>query len=482
MSIPLIGKRALFAFLLVGLSCEQAPVQSPQKSNTLIQEPKVEVDLDQIKSKGHLNALVDNNSMSYFYYKGGPVGFEYELLSRFCKHLGVDLKITVITSIEDAINMLNSGAGDIIAFPLTVTSERTRIVNFAETLFTTNQVLVQRKPDNWQENPFFAEKSLIRDPSELIGQPVYVKYGSSFKDRLEHLSEEIGGEINIIEDSASSETESLIKQVAEGQIDYTVTDQTIAMVNAAYYPNLDVNTPVSLLQRIAWAVRKNSPELLDAINGWLSIVKRDGTFKVIYDRYFNSPRTSVKRKESDFSSLGGNKISIYDDLIKEKADELGWDWRLLASMIYQESTFIPNAESWAGARGLMQLMPSTGKYYGAKDLLDPSQNILAGVNFLKFLDRQWSKTISDPEERIKFMLASYNVGFSHVIDARNLTRKYTGDPTRWEGEVEKYLLLKSDPKFYRDPIVKAGYCRCEEPIKYVKEILERYEEYKRYIN
>ncbi|HEY5692064.1 MAG TPA: lytic transglycosylase F, partial [Cyclobacteriaceae bacterium] len=100
---------------------------------------------------------------------------------------------------------------------------------------------------------------------------------------------------------------------------------------------------------------------------------------------------------------------------------------------------------------------------------------------LKFLDRQWAKTIRDKDERIKFMLASYNVGLSHVLDARNLARKYRGDPTKWD-EVEDYLSKKSDPKYYRDSVVKAGYCRCEEPINYVKEVLGRYDEYKRYIN
>ena len=444
-------------------------------------EAKVNRDLDAIKKRGYIIALVDNNSMSYFYYKGGPMGYEYELLSRLASHLEVDLRIKVITSIEDAMNMLNNGSGDIIAFPLTVTTERKKIVEFTDTHFNTSQVLVQRKPDNWRDNPHLAEKKMVRNPADLIGEKVYVKFGSSFKDRLENLSQEIGGQIIIEEDSASAETESLIKKVAEGEIKFTVTDQTIALVNAAYYPNLDVNTMMSLPQRIAWAVRKNAPELLSVINTWFKQIKKSGTFNVIYNRYFNSPRTSVIRRTSDFSSLGGNKISVYDDIIKEKAKELDWDWRLLASMIYQESNFIPTAESWAGAKGLMQLIPSTGKYYGANNLFDPTQNINAGVNFLKFLDRQWGKTIKDKEERIKFMLASYNVGLSHVLDARNLTRKYNGNPIQWN-EVEDFLSKKSDPKYYRDPVVKAGYCRCEEPIKYVKEVLERFEEYQQYIN
>lgn len=463
-------------FLII-ISCHQPAIKEEQAPG-----PEVYLDLKRIKKRGYLNALVDNNSISYFYYKGGAMGYEYELLQRLARHLELELRIKVITSIEDAIDMLNKGQGDIIAFPLTVTTERKKVVEFTNTHFNTSQVLVQRKPDNWADNPHLAEKKMIRNPADLIGKKVYVKYESAFKDRLENLSQELGGEIIIVEDSATAETESLIKKVAEGEIDFTVTDQMIAMVNAAYYPNIDISTMVSLPQRIAWALRKNSPELLETTNNWLDEVKRDGTFNVIYNRYFNSPRTSAIRKKSDYSSLGGNKISIYDDLIRKKAIELGWDWRLLASMIYQESTFSPKAESWAGAQGLMQLIPSTGKHYGAKDLFDPAQNISAGVNFLKFLDRQWSKTINDKEERIKFMLASYNVGLSHVLDGRNLARKYGANPTQWEGEVEVFLLKKSDPKFYRDPVVTSGYCRCEEPVQYVQDVLERFEEYKKYIN
>lgn len=470
-------RSCLCVFFLLVFSCDQPPAKEEK-----VVGPEVYLDLKEIKKRGYINALVDNNSMSYFYYKGGAMGYEYELLQRLAKHLKVELRIKVVTSIDVAIDRLNKGHGDIIAFPFTVTSERKKILQFTRTHFNTSQVLVQRKPENWADNPHLAEKKMIRNPADLIGKKVYVKYKSAFKDRLKNLSQELGGDILVEEDSATEETESLIRRVAEGEIDYTVTDQMIAMVNAAYYPNIDILTMVSLPQRIAWAVRKNAPDLLSSIDHWLGEVKRDGTFNVIYNRYFNSPRTSAIRKKSDFSSLGGNKISVYDDIIKSKAEELGWDWRLLASMIYQESTFSPTAESWAGAKGLMQLMPSTGKYYGAKDLFDPIQNINAGVNFLKFLDRQWSKTIADKEERIKFMLASYNVGLSHVLDGRNLAKKYGGNPTLWNGEVEVFLLKKSDPKFYRDPVVKSGYCRCEEPVKYVREVLKRFEEYKLHIN
>lgn len=202
---------------------------------------------------------------------------------------------------------------------------------------------------------------------------------------------------------------------------------------------------------------------------------------VIYNRYFKSPRTSLVRMQSDYSSMGGNMLSPFDSLIRRGANTLGWDWRLLASLIYQESRFLPQGESWAGARGLMQLMPRTATEFGAFDLDDPRQSIDAGVGYLKFLQDYWSKKVPDAEERLKFILASYNVGLSHVVDARKLAEKYGKDPQRWYEHVEFFLSRKSEPEYYRDPIVTAGYCKCEEPINYVRDILDRYEEYKIHI-
>lgn len=326
------------------------------------------------------------------------------------------------------------------------------------------------------------DKALIRNQVDLIGEEVHVRKSSSYEERLHNLSQEIGGDIIIIEDQDSAETEELIRRVAQGTIKYTIADETVAFVNAAYYPQIDVKTPISFPQQIAWAVRKNAPELLAEMNSWMKQLKKQATFNVIYNKYFKSPRASLRRAKSDFSSIGGEKISVYDDLIKEAADSLGWDWRLLASQIYQESHFNPEAQSWAGAVGLMQLVPETGYRFGAENLNDPRQSIMAGVNYLRFLDNLWAKTIEDRDERIKFVLASYNVGLGHVVDARELAKKHDKDPQKWEGNVEYYLLMKSKPDFFRDPVVESGYCRGEEPVNYVREILSRYDQYKQLIS
>ncbi len=473
----MLRKFFLFIFLFVGLlACQRAP----KEDNTLT-TPQLSFDLDSIKHRGYITALVDNNSISYFLYKGQPMGYDYELLKRFAKKLNVRLKLKLVSGVTNGIRKLNAGEGDILAYPLTVTIERKEYVMFTKTQFNSHQVLVQRKPEGWERmSAAELSDSLIRSPQQLAGQEVHVIRNSSFVSRLRNLSEEIGVEINIIEDSANAESESLIERVAKGEIKYTVADQVIASVNLNYYPNLDAGTVLSLPQEIAWAVRKNSPQLKIAVDDWLTAIKKQPTFMVIYKRYYKSPRTSLLRAQSKYATINGNQLSRFDELMKTQAKILNWDWRLLAAIIYQESRFINSDESWAGARGLMQLMPATAQRFGASNPDDPQQNIKAGVRFLKHLDQFWEKKVQDTTERMKFVLASYNVGLTHITDATKLAIKYNEDPTQW-ASVEKYLKRKSEPKFYKDPEVIAGYCKCEEPVRYVEDVLARFEEYKMHI-
>ncbi len=467
---------AAAGLVLACFSCEKSP------KNSSHWEPQVELDLDAITKRGYINALVDNNSFSYFIYKGHPLGYEYELLQLLAKELNVTLKIKVTSGVERAIEQLNNGEGDIVAFPLTITKSLRQSVAFSRPHFNTYQVLVQRKPQNWRNLSLEeVNNNLIRDPVELIGKEVHVISGTSHGLRLRHLSEELGGDILIQNDSLTAESESLIRRVALGEIDYTVADHTMARVNSAYYPNLDVSTVLGIPQQVAWAVRKNSPKLNEAIDKWLVTIKQQPTFMVIYNKYFKSPRTSLTHLQSDYSSLGGNKLSPYDEQIQAGAAKLGWDWRMLASVVYQESRFDPAGESWAGARGLMQLMPETAKRFGAKNINDPSESLKAGVSYLAYLQKYWTKRIDNPDERMKFILASYNAGLSHILDARKLCVKYKKDQALWEN-VEYFLLKKSDPKYYRDPVVVTGYCKCEEPVNYVREVLARFEEYKIHIS
>ena len=437
--------------------------------------------LEKIKKKGKLVAVMDFNSTNYFIYRGEPMGYQYEMLNLLASELGVKLEVKVENDIDENFRMLENGDCDIIAINLTITKERSKIIDFTIPYSQTHQVLVQRKPENWKQlSEEEIEPNLIRNQLDLGGKVIYVQKGSSYAQRMKNLSDEIGDSIRLIE-KADKEVEELIELVASGEIDYTVADENVALVNQIYYPILDVKTAVSFPQNLAWGLRKGDNELRKEINKWLEKFKNSTEYALIYDKYFKNPR-SVKIIESEFYAINSGRVSDYDEYIKKYSKEINWDWRLLASLIYQESRFKPNVKSWAGAYGLMQLMPTTARRFGVSRNSPPEKQIKAGVDFIKWLDKRFeNRGITDDEEKIKFILASYNVGLGHILDARRLAEKNGKDPDKWEHNVDEYILKKSNPKYYKDPVVKYGYCRGSETYDYVTEILDRYEHYKNII-
>ena len=276
-------------------------------------------DLDKIKKKNKLVAVTDYNSTSYFIYRGTPMGYQYELLTRLADHMGVKLEVLTNNDLEKNFEWLQEGRCDLIAVNLTITKERSEEVSFSVPHTQTRQVLVQRKPTGWKKlSQQEINIGVIRNQLDLAGKTVYVQKNSSFASRLYHLSEEIGDSINIVE--VPMETEHLIRLVAKGEIDYTVSDENVAKVNKTYYPNLDIQTAISFPQYLAWAVRKDSKELLKEINNWLVDYKKTTEYHVIYNKYFNTRKSMKRRVSSDYFSLHSSKISPYDELLKKYSD------------------------------------------------------------------------------------------------------------------------------------------------------------------
>lgn len=442
----------------------------------------VKIDLQQIKERGKLVALTGYGLNSYFIYKGTPMGYEYELLEMLSRELGVKLEIVVVEDTHDIYQKLNTGQGDIIADNLIVTKESERVADFTIPHNHSRQVLIQKKPSNWRSlDPATLDKKLIRNTLDLTGKEVHVRKESAYFARMENLSEEIGSDIKIVTVSGDTATEDLIRLVAEGKIPYTIADENVALVNQTYYPDVDVSTPVSFPQRIAWAVRESSPDLLEAVNKWISRIRKEPVYLAIYNKYYRNYKILEPNIACRRQMTCGKNLSQYDNLIVQHAKEIGWDWRLLAALIYQESHFDPSAKSWAGATGLMQLMPMTAQHFGVTDPNNPVENLRGGTKYLKWLDAYWKEQIPDKDERLKFVMASYNVGQEHVADAVRLAAKYNRNPKVWDDNVAYFILQKSNPKFSTDPVVKYGYCRGAEPFNYVVQILERYEHYKKLI-
>jgi membrane-bound lytic murein transglycosylase F len=466
-------------------SCEKEDAPTFQKRSTeLTFEDAIKgPDLDSIKARGKLVALTLNTSTSYFIYKGHPMGFEYELLKRFTSSIGVELEVRLMSDVSTMFDLLNRGEGDIIACNLAITRYRQEHANFSDPYNFTKLVLVQRLPDDHDRmSSRDVNRHLLLRPLDLEGRKIFVSKASPAHERLVNIQKESGISFEIVEAPGYIDPEKLIKKVADGEIDYTVTNDNLANLNATYYNNLDVSVQLSFPRQTGWAVRKNNPKLLEAINQWFEEVSGTSEHAYIYQKYFKAPKEQWEEYNGEFSSLKGNRISHYDEVLREYSDIVQWDWRLLAAQMYQESKFREDARSWAGAFGLMQLMPATAQMYGVDTTSHPREQIRGAILHLSKLENFWQVRIHDPENRIQFTLASYNAGLGHVLDAMNLAVELGYDPFIWENNVAECIKLKSQKKYYSSEVVKHGYCRGEEPVTYVKKILDQYHHYSQVID
>ena len=399
------------------------------------------------------------------------MGFQYELAEQFAKSLGVKLRIEVARNPRDLLRKLRAGEGDLIAYTLPITKEWKDSLTYCGEEVITHQVIVQRAGDR-RHKP-------LKDVTELVGKEVYVKPGKHY-NRLQNLNEELGGGIHIHRvDNDSVSVEDLIMQVSQGKIPYTVADNDVARLNTTYYPNLNITLAVSFDQRASWAVRQDCPQLAAAANQWHKENVTSPAYTASMKRYFE---ISKSIPHTPILSLHEGKISHYDHLFKKYAPQIGWDWRLLASLAYKESNFDPAAVSWAGAKGLMQLMPRTAHAMGVPAGMeqDPEESIKAATKYIAATARSFASI--PEEERINFVLASYNSGIGHVFDAMALAEKYGKNKYIWRDNVEKYILLKSNEEYFSDPVCKNGYFRGIETCNFVREIIGRFEEYKKKIH
>lgn len=496
---------AVVAVLLVGglVAAAVGTASAPDEVAVVLPDP-IERDLGDILERDTLVALTSYTSTSYFLYRGLPFGFEYELLQDFAEDQDVVFQIKLVPR-DSILYYLNTGVGDIAAARLQPTQEDTSNFVFTRPLYETTPAVVQRQADidtteveapevpeaiaerldqmedtgDVAMDPLTIQARLVQRPADLAGEEIFLPEDSPYVNRLVELEDRITGDIAVVEVDTTSE--ALIRNVAVGNIGLTMAAENVAQLEAGYYENLVVEPTVGAPHGVAWAVRTNAPALEQALDGWIIENRDTRRWNQLYRKYYVDRQGFRERIETGFLTGETANLSGYDDFLKEYAPGIGWDWRLLGSQMYQESRFEPNARSWAGAQGLLQIMPATAGDLGLADPYDPESNIEAAVRYLKWLeDNYWAEKISDPDERIKFILASYNAGAGHVMDAQRLTEAEGGDPTIWE-DVAFWLLKKSEPATYNRPEVRHGYARGLEPVHYVSIILERWEHYKQFV-
>lgn len=429
-------------------------------------------DFPRIVELDTLRVLTLNSSTSYFIYRDQPMGYHYDMINSFCVEHGIVPKIIVAANLNHLFEMLQNGVGDMIAYNMPYSNEYKDSAIYAGLQQVSHQVLVQ---------PLRPIDSLLTDVTHLIGRNITVIDGSKQYERLVNLNNELGGGIIIEKEKSDSVVvEDLIRMVSRGEIDYTVADDDLAKFNQTYFRNIDVHLGVSFEQRSSWMVSKESPILADSLNSWFANRRSTPANLRIIKRYFEEAKGySLPGQPFVGSIIGAGVISPFDLYFRKYGDAIAVDWRLLASIAYQESTFDSDGLSWAGARGLMGLMPATAASLGveADELYDPEINIRTGAEYLKTLLNIF-RTIDDSNERLQIVLAAYNGGIGHIFDARALAKKYGADEDIWYSNVEKYIHLKHLEHYYNDPVCNNGYFRGEETINYVSNVISRWEFYK----
>lgn len=432
--------------------------------------------LANIRQRGKLVAITDNNPLNYFTYKGEMKGYQYDMLKSFADHLGVELEVIVEADPYQALQYLRQSQVDVVAMELPPSSEISDGTAFTDSFFESKQVLVQRKPNNWRrmQDVKSIEKLVVRNLAEMSGKTITLPSENHKQYYLSDIQHATANSVDLILLRDVNNVE-LIEAVNNKDIDFTLAYEHTAKAMAQIYPDLDISTPVSQGLTVSWTLRNGAVNLREEMNQWIKENKEGHSFASTYKRYYNNARWT---RLALGHKVSRGSISEYDDIIRQSTHHIKMDWRLISALIYKESKFQPDAVSHVGAFGLMQLMPKTARRFGADVNSTPAEQIAAGVRLIQYLDKRFTASVPNPDERIKFVLASYNLGQAHILDAQRLAVKYGKNPAVWYDNVEFFMLAKSQPEYYNDPVVKYGRVKGIETEQFVKDVLDKYDHYK----
>lgn len=417
-------------------------------------------DLPQIEERGVLRVITSHSPTSFYLQNGELRGFEYDLIKRFAEQRRLRVDVVVAPSQQEMLEWLLAGRGDLVAASLPALSVRN------------DQRFGVSRPYNYAA-PLVIGRATgagLIDPRDLDGRRVTLAAGSAYRRLLERFHQS-GIELEIAEAEPEITLEQVAQRTALGVYDLMVVDSHKARALLSSHPGLKAHFALSEPLPHSWVVRARSTQLLAAINGYLENIYRGEYYNVLKARYFGKAATEVAERRR-----GESTLSPYDDIVRKYADDYGFDWRLIVAQMYEESRFDPDAESTAGARGLMQVLPATAEELGIGDLGDPESGIRAGVHYLGAMRERFEDDLAF-EDRLWFALAAYHAGFDRVRKARQLAAAEGLDPDRWFGNVEEALLLLGR-QMQEDNEAGRG-CGCRQTVAYVREIRSRYHHYVR---
>lgn len=405
------------------------------------------------------------------YYVGGDgeyTGLEHDLATLFVKELGPEYRIKFINvdHISGIIPKLKAGKAHFAAANLTVTTDRAKLVTFSPSYLKTQQY-VSYDTDR-QTEPKTIES--------LFGKHIHVPAGSSYAENLKNLQRKYPQ--LVWQEVTSGGEDELIEQVTSGLLDYTITDAHIVSLMQNYYSNLGKGLAVSEPEEIAWAFPKHfDPWLYEQTSRFFARIQKDGTLKNLIDRYYGHADRLNTPDVAKFLSQIRSTLPKYNKLFKEAQDLTGLDWRLIAAISYQESHWDQYNTSPTNVRGMMMLTEETADEMGVTDRLDAKQSIFGGARYINQLKKQVPERIPEPD-RTWMTMAAYNIGFSHLEDARVLAARMKLNPDSW-ADLKTTLPLLNKSEYYSK--AKFGYANGGAPVIFVEsvrtyfKILEKYE-------
>jgi membrane-bound lytic murein transglycosylase F len=411
--------------------------------------------LDRIMRTGELRVVTRNTPAAFYYGADEPQGIEYELARGFAARLGVDLRIYVADQVYPDVV---SGKAEIAAASLTVADVRKDVITFGPAYQDIQPQLIYRVG---------AKKP--RDLHDLLGGRIEIAAQSSHAALLDSLRVE-EPLLTWIE-NANVGAEELMRRVADGEIDYTIADSHLFELLRHFYPDLRVAFPLGAKNQVAWALPKEADTLREAISSYFAEISATGELDRILDRYYFASREFDYVGSRAFIRHVNTRLPHFRDYFKEAERATGVDWRLLAAMSYQESHWDPTAVSPTGVRGLMMLTEHTAAMMEVDDRHDARASILGGARYFERVLRKVPKRIPDPD-RSWLAVASYNLGFGHVEDARILTQSQGASPDNWQ-QVRQRLPLLSDEEWHRR--VQRGYAPGQSAVAYVDNVRRYYE-------
>jgi membrane-bound lytic murein transglycosylase F len=419
---------------------------------TCAQPPGV---LEQVLEAGELRVVTRNSPDAYYLGSHGPEGPAYELASKFAEHLGVALRLYTVRTREAAVQEVLAGRAHVAAAGLTTGVELPRNAHYGPGYQRVREHLVYRRRD--------------RRPASIheaaLGQ-IEVAEGSAHQRTLQELRLQ-HPELAWVE-RAGSETEEILAEVSRGGVQYTLASSTEFALNRVVHPELAIALDLSPERAIAWVVSTagHDRSLLDRVNAFFTGARAEGIITQLLERYYGNKDRFDYLFSRNFLEHVETRLPRYLAWFQEAAAKYQLDWRLLASMGYQESKWDPGAVSFTGVRGLMQLTEDTAAMVRAGNRLDPRASIFGGARYLSRLLDTVPERIPEPD-RTWLAVAAYNVGFGHVEDARILAQQHGRNPDRWE-DVRDLLPLLSQERWYTR--TRRGYARGWEPVRYVDNV------------